>query len=276
VNGSDAKASTCRESGAMSDPRDSCPPAAALIDAAAARGDRAAREQVADHLIACSRCAEEFRVLQELAPWADEHAHLIAPPGHQPARETIAIPPVWAYAAAATLAIAAVGLGVEDVRLERANRTLAAHADRTSADATAVATLMAKVEDQQRRMQEMDERLQSADAPDLNPPIIDLEALGARRSAARTPPPTIPAGARHVVFVLNTTRQAPGSIYDVEIVDGQGRVAWSGSGLKQSADGTLTLSVPRSLVTPASRLRLFSHASGRRALIEEYALPAAK
>jgi anti-sigma factor RsiW len=277
VNCSDATVSNCHEDDAMTTRRDSCMSSEALIAAASGAGDAKTRARVADHLITCAECADEFRLLRELAPWANEHAHLVAPAGasrREPARPMPSAPR-WVMAAAALLAIATAGLAVETLRLERANRALAARADQTSTT-TAVATLTARIAGQQQRIAELTERVQAAEAPDLNPPIIDLEASSTRRSAAAAAPVTIPAGAPRIVFVLNPSRFAPGSSYDVELVDAGNRVVWKGSGLRQSADGTLTLSIPRSLVRAAARVRIYSGAPDRRTLTEEYALPATK
>ena len=57
--------------------RESCPPRDVLIDAGSPGATAEARERVADHLITCTACSEEFRLLQALAPWAEEHAHLL-------------------------------------------------------------------------------------------------------------------------------------------------------------------------------------------------------
>jgi hypothetical protein len=77
-----------------------------------------------------------------------------------------------------------------------------------------------------------------------------------------------------VVFILNPARRQAGAVFEVEIVDAAGRVAWSGGGLTQSAEGTLTLAVPRSLAAPGSRIRLYSRAGDRRALVEQFTIPA--
>src|SRR5436189_5597180 len=58
--------------------RESCPPRDVLIDAGSPGATAEARERVADHLITCTACSEDFRLLQALAPWAEEHAHLVA------------------------------------------------------------------------------------------------------------------------------------------------------------------------------------------------------
>jgi hypothetical protein len=51
---------------------------------------------------------------------------------------------------------------------------------------------------------------------------------------------------------------------------------WSGSGLRQSADRTLTLVVPRSLLGAGTHLRLFSQNGPQRTLVEDYPIPVAR
>jgi hypothetical protein len=265
--------------------RDACPSQDVLIEAASPGADRSVRGRVADHLIACAACADEFRLLQALAPWASEQAHLVAPAGALPGtamRRNQAV--AWAYAAAAVLAVLAVGLTVEVRRLAQANRTLTASfaeaaADRRRTDQTPATApgQEARLADQQQKIRALEERLRATEAPDLNPPIIDLDAADSLRSAGRAERTTIPPGTGPVVFVLNTAHVQPGAAFEVDIVDAANRVAWTGSGLKQSADGTLTLAVPRSMVERSSRVRLYSRAAtlrDQRKLVEEYVLPA--
>jgi hypothetical protein len=277
--------------------RDACPSQDLLIEAAAPGASTAVRERLADHLITCAECTEEFRVLQALGPWASEHASTFAEatvdrPAFAEAtagrdaftKATGGKALRWAYAAAAVLAIAAAGLAVEVRRLTQSNQLLEASvfakaaADRRSADLTPPnePSQEARLADQQRQIGELEQKLRAAEAPDLNPPIIDLEAADSLRSGTSTTRATIPGDARHVVFVLNTASVRPGAAFEVDIVDADNRVVWTGSGLKQSADGTLTLMIPRPMVTPSSRVRLYSRAGtpSRRALVEEYVLPA--
>jgi len=233
------------------------------------------RERVADHVIVCASCADELRLLQALAPWASEHASLVAQPGAAPevsaTRRSAAA--TWAYAAAAVLALVALGLTVQIRRLADANHALEA---RVSAPASPAIPheVEARLADQQQRIGALEQRLRAAESPGLNPPIVDLDAADSLRSAATAEPAAIPAGPGPVVFVLNTAHLRPGAVFEVDILDTAGRVAWSGSGLKQSADGTLTLIVPRSMVDRSSRVRLYTRAAARRALVEEYVLPA--
>jgi len=256
--------------------RDPCPPGDLLVEAASPAASRAVRERVADHLVSCAKCAEEFRLLQALGPWASEHAHLVAPAegaASGPARAGWRF--ITSYAIAAVLAVIAVGLGVQVRRLERENQALAVRANAAPiAPVPAQRALDDRIAEQQRTIADLEGRLRAADAPDLNPPIIDLEAADASRAGARPAQPPVPAGARQVVFVLNTSHRSPGAAFEVELVDAAGRVVWDGSGLKQSADGTLTLVVPRALAGSASRIRLYSRAGDRRALVEQYVLPA--
>ena len=257
------------------DDRAGCPPQDLLIEAASPGADRLMRERVAEHLITCASCADEFRLLQALAPWASEHASLVARPDAAPAvsatRRRAAM--TWAYAAAAVWALVALGLTIQIRRLAEANRVLET---RLSAPASLAIPhdVEARLADQQQTIGALEQRLRAAESPGLNPPIVDLDAADSLRNAGRAEPATIPAGTGPVVFVLNTAHVRPAAIFEVDILDTAGRVAWTGSGLRQSADGTLTLIVPRSMVERSSRVRLYTRAPDRRALVEEYVLPA--
>jgi hypothetical protein len=274
-----------------------CPSSEMLVAAAQPDAPRDVRETVADHLVTCPRCAEEFRVLTELGPWAADHAPLLgdsARTATTPARSTnfqtrlgrLGSP--WAYATAAVLVLAIAALEVQVRQLQRDNRTLAARADAAAAALSAAATpatsspapspsvsLEARIAEQQRTIEDLERRLQTTGVPELNAPIIDLEPADAQRSATATPStPVIPPGAGSVVFILNTTHAEPGGSYDVDLVGASNRVLWTGSGLKQSADRTLTLVVPRTLVRDATSVRLYARAGTRRTLVEQFTIPA--
>jgi TolA-binding protein len=82
--------------------RASCPPSDDLVAMVAGTPSQAARERIADHLITCSDCAQEFRLVRSL------DTQSAAAPVARPART-----PIWAWAAAAVLVLAtAVGLWV--------------------------------------------------------------------------------------------------------------------------------------------------------------------
>jgi len=269
-----------------------CPSSEMLVAAAAPDASPDARERVVDHLVTCTQCAEEFRVLQEMGPWAADHAHLLGESARSTTTPTIAdkfhrgrFGSPWMYATAAVLVLAVAGLEVQVQRLQRDNRSLAARAAAAETAATRTPTppvtapsrsaaLEARVAEQQRTIEDLERRVQSADAPDLNAPIIDLEPADAQRSATTTPAaPQIPAGARSIVFILNTTHAAAGGVYDVDLAGAGNKVVWTGSGLRPSADRTLTLVVPRTLVRDASTVRLYSRDGSRRTLVEQYTIP---
>lgn len=259
----------------MTNRRDSCMSSEALIDAASGAGDMETRARVADHLITCAECADEFRLLQELAPWAHEHAHLVAPAGASRREPAPPMPaaPRWVMAAAALLAIATAGLAFEVLRLERTNGDLRAHINAAPPVDPAIAELTARVAEQQQRIDNLTIRVQAADAPDLNVPIIDLEVSDRPRSTAAPPAPIIPGSARHVVFVLSTLRPAAGATYEIDVLETADRIVWSGTGLQQSADGTLTLVVPRSFAKSGTRIRLYARHGTARTLVEQYVVP---
>jgi hypothetical protein len=269
-----------------------CPSSEMLVAAAAPDAAQDVRATIADHLVSCPRCAEEFRVLSELGSWAADHAHLLgesagsvtapAPGRNLPALRGHRFGSPWAYATAAVLVLAVAALEVQVQRLQRDNQALAARAEAataavpaaTTSAPTTSASLEARVTEQQRTIEDLERRLQNADVPDLNAPIIDLEPADAQRSPTGAPPaPVIPPGARSIVFILNTTHAEPGASHDVELIGAGNRVVWSGSGLKQSADRTLTLVVPRALVRDATSVRLYSRAGPRKTLIEQFAIP---
>jgi hypothetical protein len=188
----------------------------------------------------------------------------------------------WAYAAAAVFAIAAVALGLQTVRLQQANRSLAermqAAVDSSRTTSQPPIDLQARVADQQHAIADLEQRLAASAAPDLNAPVVDLEPAERTRTAAPTPaaPDALPSDARTVVFIQNTTHPNRGATYDVDLVAPDNRVMWSGSGLRQSADRTLTLVVPRSLLGAGTHLRLFSQNGPQRTLVEDYPIPVAR
>ncbi len=272
-------------------PPEPCPPRDLLIEAAAPESDSTVRERVADHLVDCAQCAEDYRLLRELAEWAPTAAHLLAESDNARPRPRTMEPPratesplarlkpratqtvVFAYAAAAVLAIVAVALTVDLRRLQRENQALAARVAqiRPVPPQEPPRSPAPDRSTDPSRIAELERRLGAAEAPDLNAPIIDLEPADALRSVDSSPPPIrIPATARQVVFVLNSARPTAGTSYDVEIADEAGRVVWSGTGLTQTKDGTLTLVVPRAMFGSPSRIRLYARSPNGRALVEQY------
>src|SRR5205809_8094994 len=63
------------------DPASPCVSEELLVRAATGEADGSERQRVADHLIACARGAEEYRLLTALQPWAEESATVLHPEG---------------------------------------------------------------------------------------------------------------------------------------------------------------------------------------------------
>jgi len=113
-----------------------CPAPEVLSRISTGKASHAEREAFADHLIACSDCAEEYRAAKELGPWSSEAAELLRPgvrtaaAGSPPFQRTGSLP--WiAFAAAAALVLSA-GL----VLVARRSNETAAPAERGSSEIT--------------------------------------------------------------------------------------------------------------------------------------------
>jgi len=114
--------------------------------------------------------------------------------------------------------------------------------------------------------------------PQVNAPIVDLYPGSARRSgAAGGGAVELPSGVRLFTLILNLPGPSEHDSYRAEIVDGGGRVVWSGGGLAANPYGSLTLILPRSLLAGAGRgseeysVRLYGGA-GDGELIDVYSL----
>jgi hypothetical protein len=236
--------------------RTACPSSETLALAASPRADRQLRERVVDHVLACARCAEELRLAQEIVAWAD--AATAANDGR-----SRMVP--WPYAAAAALAFVAVALGAQLLFLQRDRRPEAASPNSSPRAEQQLAQA-------ERSLAELQQRLRDAESPEINAPIIELAPMDRTRGkAAPQALPGIRASARQIVFVLNTSNPTPGTSHDVEIAAADDRVVWRGTGLRQSPGGTLTLVVPRPLLGPDSRIRLYAPRS--RMVLDQYLVP---
>lgn len=261
---------------------DACPPDEAL--AALALGEVAAQERtaLADHVASCRRCAAAYRDLLDLhreAQRAGAAASVVAAPRRRTA---------WALAAAAGLA--AVSLAGWNAALLDDNRQLAADladartgaetrpADPRPADPADPAVqealeqlteLTRRVEGQTEQIAQLEGEVTTLRAPRFNVPVVDLDpgtARGAGGEASQTV--KVPAGATLVTLILNPSeRPAPGS-YGLEILAGDGRSVWSGTGLLPTSFDNFSLAVPRGLL-PDGRYR-FRLTTARGTALETY------
>jgi hypothetical protein len=125
------------------------------------------------------------------------------------------------------------------------------------------------VEGQTEQIAQLEGEVTTLRAPRFNVPVVDLDPGTARGAGAETPQTVkVPAGATLVTLILNPSeRPAPGS-YGLEILAGDGRRVWSGSGLQPTPWDNFSLAVPRALL-PDGRYR-FRLTAARGAALETY------
>lgn len=263
--------------------RDSCITAEALVRASAGEMTPSERERVADHLSACADCAQEYQMIRSLRSLSPEVAG--TGPGTQPPliRELPRAVPgkhhsiqwwqpapiLWPIAA--SLLIAAVGLGVWMIPLRQENRRLAAALE---ARDRAIAEARRQLDQYATQTAELRRDVDLFSQPQLNAPIIDLDPNDSARGSSTQPPRTvfIPATANVFTLVLNMGASQPSfSDYALEIVGPNGEAIWTGQGLQKSALDTFRVAIPRKLV-PAGRygIKLYGLRGDRRNLIEDY------
>ena len=274
--------------------RTGCPPQQDLIEAAGGESSRENRGRIADHLMACSDCAEEYRLLSALKPWATDAARAIAPTAVRSQRPSLLWPSLVPYAAAATLLVTTLGLGTWALLLRNENQRLSATLTRPpqgsggagvpaaapSADPTA--ELRRRLEEAVQRSNQFESQLSGLKnearpplEPQLNVPIVDLEPDALRGAAARpVKVVALPAGTEIITLVLaTTTTNRTFAEYGLEIADRAGSIVWRGAGLRKSPYDTFTIALPRRLIPDGEyRVSLVGIDRGRREVLNRYAI----
>src|SRR5262245_17925983 len=261
------------------------------------------RERVADHLTACSDCAEEYRLARSLKPWAGQVAastsadaavaqHQTEMPGRAPQtgwRQLLSAPFRAVYfpaAVAAVLLIVSVMLGFWIASLRRENARLVAdlNGQRATRDQTAETEAEARrrLEDTTRRAEqdkqqiaELRQTLDELSRPQLNVPIIDLDPRDSTRGQSTPSVPTVdvPAGAHLFTLILHVAGQPSHESYELEVSDQRGDTVWRGSGLQRSPYDTFTVTLPRRLISVGQyRIRLYGIRAGRQERVADYAV----
>jgi multidrug efflux pump subunit AcrA (membrane-fusion protein) len=260
--------------------RSDCPTADELVAAASAESSQEAREAVADHLIACSDCAQEFRLLQALSASVEEAGPALPATAREPARSRrwFEARPARAPLALAASVLIAIALGAAVVALGWRTRQLAgdlAGKDRALTEARQRLTEAGQqTADAQTQLARAREGLAALSKPQLNVPIVDLDPGDAFRGPERSRKTIdVPADGASVTLILNVVGDQSYPRYGLDIVDRTGRLVWSGDGLTRSPINTFTIAIPRAFIsTGAYRLKLFGIAEKGRQLIEDYAV----
>jgi anti-sigma factor RsiW len=279
----------------------------AMTRLAAGEMNRSERELMADHLAACSDCAEEYRLLRELEPWAARTASSAygSEPVISSADRLISHRPGWSqrlivrfsssfptYAAAAALLVISLASAAWITSLKRENAQLTA---RTTARMTArlneqlaeqeqaasgrlaearrqLDETTRRVEQQQTEIAELHRGIDDLSKPQVNVPITDLEEQGSRRNGpAEVQTVTVPAGANIFTLILHVSDKTPFPDYALEAIDGGGRRVTRVTKLRKSQLDTFTVALPLRLFSPGLyRLRLYGLRPGRSDHVAEY------
>lgn len=149
----------------------------------------------------------------------------------------------WVAALAASLAVAVIVLALFALQLHR--------------DVTA-----------------LDRQLAELSRPQPGAAIVDLYPVSAARGEGEAAPVAeLPAATGYATLVVNLPEGAGEASYEVEIVDPEGRILWSGSGFEASRFGTLRLGLPDGFLAPGEHaLRLYAGDGEERHWIETYPL----
>ncbi|HYU32789.1 MAG TPA: zf-HC2 domain-containing protein [Thermoanaerobaculia bacterium] len=156
-----------------------------------------------------------------------------APPGRARPAFSLASPRP-AYALAACLFLAVVGLSLRVVHLERGMADLS--------------------------------------HPQVNAPVVDLFPASPLRGDQQEPAVVkLAPASRFFVLILSPKGSADYAGYRVEILDAGGKAVWSQEGLEKNPQGSFTLILAQSFLGPGEyRLRLYGLAGGTGRVIEEF------
>jgi hypothetical protein len=244
----------------------------------------ATREGIDRHLRECSRCAEamnevrdfferpregerELSEVEVASAWKSMRRRLPS----QKAASRWAIPPSALALAASVLA--ALGLGVATLRLERQNGDLES---RLRASESRVQELETENERIEESSTDLEAELLERNAPDANVLLVDLFSTDwVQRSGGGNPftDLVLPAGARNVVLILAGEGRSRTGEHVLEIVDRDGRTIWRGEGLRPDPQGNFVLTLGRSFLSDGDyRLVLSENRNGTLARVAEYAV----
>jgi hypothetical protein len=223
---------------------DTCPPSSRFWEAQRGEVSSEDARELMDHVASCPSCAQAWRLAREL-----DDAQLAETPALE--RSWRRAGSIAAMAAMLLLALAAGYLfrGVSESRdpatasTGTEGSTLAAEAKLRAAE-TRVAALEREIAG-------------LSAAAHINVPFIELQPEPLRGGPRAPITAEMPAGATMAVLILATDGVAARDAHRLELIDEEGRVKWSASGLRTGADGAFTAVVPASQL-PAGVYRLIA------------------
>ncbi|HKX27737.1 MAG TPA: hypothetical protein VJ302_08605 [Blastocatellia bacterium] len=261
------------------DGRTDCLPEEILLRVAEGHAGQSEREMAADHLMSCSGCALEYRLLLELKPWAERAAVSVpvttgAPPperrrldqaGRLQSLTRIFPPRVAVSAMAAVLIVTILVLVFWSISLKRGHGRISAQLNERLAERDQLSRSLdearrrieenaRQAERQQAEIAELHRAVEDISQPQINVPIIDLELQAPRGGEDQTTTILMPANASLFTVILHVADGRPFADYLLEVMDGRGRSIRRVQGLRRSEAETFTVALPRRLF-PADRYR---------------------
>lgn len=265
----------------------------ALARAVAGDLDQSERERVADHLVTCSDCAKEYRVIKTVKAWADENAGARTIPfpvavngKHRATRSSFYFP----YAVAAASLVLSLALGALLVSKWRENRRFVAEVNNRHhedpAAALAESRRLLEKESAARRVAEEElakreaaekssQRPKQSSTPEANVPLIDLNPRDAGRGDQSPKVAAVQLSPNTNLFtlILNLGGEDTSRSYSLEVTDRNNRTVWITRDLRKSPYNNFTVAMRRGLFPAGEyRLKIYGMRDGRRALIEQYAI----
>ena len=242
--------------------------------------DAAERARTAEHIGSCSRCADEYRLLQPLQSWATDAERVLSSRDSATTSRWTEWRAWWssprlalAVSAATVLLLTQgatlwqfVGVRSENAQLET---QLAERETALSSTQSSLAAVQQELERTTATQGELQQRLSQLSAPQLDVAVVDLEPQfgGAVRGGSEPRIVTIAANAPSITLLLNFSPLASRVTIEVEIADGGGQVRWTGRTPRDPGTSTLTLALPSADYADGEYLiRLFDVTRGRMSL----------
>jgi hypothetical protein len=258
------------------------------------------RTRVARHLIICADCTEEYRIIRELKPWANDADQVL---GAQ-ARPSITRTLFWtnireffspsraAFALGTMLLVLLLGGIWVMWNRQKQSDELARLNQQLSEREQALSAVQESLKDSERRLSELEESARRQDSnrepqqtgseantpkgtrdltqPQLEVPIIDLDPSPVRGAGTSATMITVPETANSFTLILHFSGE-PASRYEVEILDRRGREIWQGRVRERGETRSINLTLSRGLVADGNYMvRLYALRDGTRDPIAQY------
>jgi anti-sigma factor RsiW len=261
------------------------------------------RERIADHLVVCSDCSQEYRLLRRITPLAGRAAvsseseidpemaeinervqYVKTPPGLPRRLNDIFSTGLRAYATATLLVISlacvawVISLRRENLRMSARLEEQLSMRDQTSQSLAETRRQLEEItrraEERQNEIAKLSRSVDELSQPQFNAPITDLESQNMRSGAQNAVAiVTMPVRVNLFMLILHVSDKQTFPEYALEILDRQGRRVWRAQGLRRSQADTFTVAMQRRLLPAGQyRIRLYGQETGRSETIGDYAI----